>query len=72
MSFCIFSTEVKATKLANVCQTFIKSGDYQLALKECQELLETSEREKDNPDTVFLYLHLANIFNALGKAESES
>lgn len=72
MSFCIFSTEVKATKLADVCQTFIKSGDYQLALKECQELLETSEREKDNPDTVFLYLHLANIFNALGKAESES
>ena len=60
-----------------ICEVSIKKADYSQALKICQAQLESvlnkEQREKTaSSDSLFLYLHIIEIYHALGQSEQES
>ena len=76
-----FSLSAQAVKKINspqsICDKVIKKGNYEHALKICRDQLDnTLEKEMlDNAtssNSLFLYLHLVDIYHALGKSQLES
>ena len=60
------------TSAIEVCNTSLKSGDYQKALHICKAQLELQQNETENLDSLYIYLSLVNIHHALGESAKES
>lgn len=59
------------SEAVSICQESLKKGDYQQALQDCQKQLFDSQQKDNISDTIFLYLYLADIYQAIGKTQEE-